>query len=42
MKYDVGVWTGFSWLRIWSAGVGASEPSGTMKGGIFLDQLSEY
>jgi hypothetical protein len=34
-KWDVGVWTGLSWLRIGT--VGGNEPSGSIKCGELLD-----
>jgi len=36
-KWDVGVWTGSSRLRIGTGGV--NEPSGSIKSGEFLDWL---
>ena len=40
-KWDVGVWTGSSWLRIGTGGVGTcecgNESSGSIKCGEFLD-----
>ena len=40
-KWDVGVWTGSSWLRIGSGGghLYGNEPSGSIKCGGFLDWL---
>jgi hypothetical protein len=39
MKWDVGVWTGFIWLRIETAGTCdcGNEPSDSIKCGEFLD-----
>jgi len=37
-KWDVGVWTGSSWLRIGTGECG-DEPSGSIKFGEFLDWL---
>jgi hypothetical protein len=38
-KWDVGVWTGSSWLRIGAGCEFGNEPSGSMKCGEFLDWL---
>jgi len=41
-KFDVGVWTGLIWLRIWRGGViceCGNEPSGFIRYGELLDLL---
>jgi hypothetical protein len=44
-KYSVRMWTGFNWFRVRSNGglfEHDNEPSGSIIGGKFVDQLSKY